>query len=1068
MKFSTPVVIVVDRDTKVDSNGKVRKYIQPVTDHFGIRVLVTPYPVIENSKDVVYILTGKEGVKWLSDRKVVRKGSSVKSVSSRAYLYNGSFYIVTEDVMDTNLKEVVISEIRWAARLACRVYITGSPNPVLGRYRYVKNFSEAIDYINRRDKPVTVSLDLETIGLDPFHKYIQEQPYNARIVSIAVSYKAGMSDVWYTLSEKMTKQDLYQIKFLVTSPKVKLTGANLKFDAIWLNVQWGIEIQNQTFDTNLVGSLLDENRSNSLNMHAKVYTDLGGYDDSFNRLYDKGRMDKVPVEALLPYAGGDTDACYQVSLKMKKALVRNKSLQKFFTRVVMPANKAISKLEYRGVVVDLEVYKKLEIEFTKKAQDITAELMGLVPKTVRNKYPSATDFNSDGIIVDFLFSKQGLGLKPLLKTVKTKKPSCSGEHYERLVENHPNNEALKKFVDLMKDYNSTTKSLSTYISGFMNHIRSDGRFHPLYNLFKSYDGGTLTGRLSANNPAWQCQPEYSMILTDKGYKSIRYVIDRLRKGLRVNVLSHDGKYHKVTDWYDNGVKDVLRVTLNNGYRVDCTGNHPLLTVRGWVIANELLLGDSVFTYSFFRSLYASISRLSRAEIWKIVCCKEERDKVSCMLGMFVRLWKDSISNSWEFKVREYKNLWLFLGGGKKEAWASKWKSGLRSYDSDLSILDGNEGSMFKSEQRFLQVLWRSWDICLRKVDEVQEFFGGYGGKTGRLFFGKSGCRWELLSRELQVDSERRAEFEQKEFKEKQVVSIVSIGELQTYGLSVEESYTYISEGVIVHNTVPKHTKYAKILRSPVIPPPGFSILKLDYSQGELRIVADVANEKTMLRAFKNNEDLHKLTACAANNMTLEMLYKLPKEKQETLRFGGKAGNFGLVYKISPKGFMYYAKTTYGVTMTLQEAEEYHSSYFGLYSGLGDWHDECISIARQYGKIINKLGRPRHLPLIHSPDFSVRSKQERRAINSGIQSCLSDMMLLALVELDRIYPDLWAFGITHDESQFYVPTDDVILWRDRIREVMENLPLDEFGWEPKVHFNADAEFSSDNLGLCEAI
>jgi hypothetical protein len=84
-----------------------------------------------------------------------------------------------------------------------------------------------------------------------------------------------------------------QITWLLTSPKVKLRGANLKFDLIWIAVKWGIECTNFKFDTLLVGTILDENRSNSLNLHAKVYTTIGGYDDSFNKTQDKGKMDKI-------------------------------------------------------------------------------------------------------------------------------------------------------------------------------------------------------------------------------------------------------------------------------------------------------------------------------------------------------------------------------------------------------------------------------------------------------------------------------------------------------------------------------------------------------------------------------------------------------------------------------------------------------------------------------------------------------------------------------------------------------------------------------------------------------
>jgi DNA polymerase I-like protein with 3'-5' exonuclease and polymerase domains len=85
--------------------------------------------------------------------------------------------------------------------------------------------------------------------------------------------------------------------------------------------------------------------------------------------------------------------------------------------------------------------------------------------------------------------------------------------------------------------------------------------------------------------------------------------------------------------------------------------------------------------------------------------------------------------------------------------------------------------------------------------------------------------------------------------------------------------------------------------------------------------------------------------------------------------------------------------------------------------------------------------------------------ERQAINSPIQSCLSDMMLLAMVELDRRWPDLWIFGMTHDSLELYVPLDDVDVMVPAIKDVMENLPVADFGWTPGIPFVVDAEVAT---------
>jgi len=271
-----------------------------------------------------------------------------------------------------------------------------------------------------------------------------------------------------------------------------------------------------------------------------------------------------------------------------------------------------------------------------------------------------------------------------------------------------------------------------------------------------------------------------------------------------------------------------------------------------------------------------------------------------------------------------------------------------------------------------------------------------------------------------------------------------------------------------YQTIPKHTKWAKPLRTVYIPPPGYAILKLDSSQGEVRVTACVANEKTMLNAYKSGMDLHAITAAKLNNMTLEEFFALSQEVQDELRFGGKAGNFGLIYGMGAAGFVAYARNTYGVVLTLEQAQDFHESFFELYTGLHPWHDESKAFARKHGYVRNPLGRIRHLPLINSKMSDIRAQAERQSINSPVQSCLSDMMLLAMVEIDRRYPDLWMFGMTHDEVQTYVPVDDVMEWASRLKEVMENLPLHEFGWNPPLKFVADAEASEVNLAVCKKL
>ena len=229
-----------------------------------------------------------------------------------------------------------------------------------------------------------------------------------------------------------------------------------------------------------------------------------------------------------------------------------------------------------------------------------------------------------------------------------------------------------------------------------------------------------------------------------------------------------------------------------------------------------------------------------------------------------------------------------------------------------------------------------------------------------------------------------------------VVEVEFAGCMQTWGIQVAVDSSHVTAGVVTHNTgrtsardpaiqtLPKHSKWAKKLRKAYIAPPGHVILNVDFSQGELRICAVLANEPTMIKAYQAGIDLHAMTAAQLSGYEYNEFMALPEDVRDELRFGGKAGNFGLIYGMQHKGFREYAYTTYGVSMTDEEAYIKREKFFELYSRLLAWHETYKQYAHQYQMVRSPLGRIRHLPLIASKDNDMVSQAERQAIN-----CLSD-------------------------------------------------------------------------------
>jgi DNA polymerase I-like protein with 3'-5' exonuclease and polymerase domains len=271
--------------------------------------------------------------------------------------------------------------------------------------------------------------------------------------------------------------------------------------------------------------------------------------------------------------------------------------------------------------------------------------------------------------------------------------------------------------------------------------------------------------------------------------------------------------------------------------------------------------------------------------------------------------------------------------------------------------------------------------------------------------------------------------------------------------------------------IPKHGKWAKKIRRCFPAPPGYLVMERDYSQGELRVVACIANESNMIAAYRAGRDLHAETAGPFRGYDYDHMMELKildKVLFDAIRQLGKAGNFGLLYGMGVEGFMDYAWLNYGVKLTYQEAFEFREAFFKRYPGLLEYHRVYKEFARKHGYVRGPQGRIRHLPLIKSPIRELASKAERQACNSPVQGCLSDMLLWSLgmeheTGLTKVCP---SFGSCHDAGYNYVPEDkNVELARQHV-EIMENLPFEKVFWKPQLKFIADAKLGPNMAEMKE--
>ena len=166
------------------------------------------------------------------------------------------------------------------------------------------------------------------------------------------------------------------------------------------------------------------------------------------------------------------------------------------------------------------------------------------------------------------------------------------------------------------------------------------------------------------------------------------------------------------------------------------------------------------------------------------------------------------------------------------------------------------------------------------------------------------------------------------------------------------------------------------------------LISADYNQIEMRILADMADVKELKKAFKNNQDIHSLTA--------SQVFDLPLNKiSDDLRRKAKAINFGIIYGITQYGL---AKQ---ISVSNQDAQNFINEYFKKFPEIKDYMNSTVKFCRKNGYVNNIFGRRIHLRNINDKNFAIRSFQERAAINAPIQGSAADIIRLAMIEIDRI-------------------------------------------------------------------
>ena len=229
--------------------------------------------------------------------------------------------------------------------------------------------------------------------------------------------------------------------------------------------------------------------------------------------------------------------------------------------------------------------------------------------------------------------------------------------------------------------------------------------------------------------------------------------------------------------------------------------------------------------------------------------------------------------------------------------------------------------------------------------------------------------------------------------------------------------------------IPIRTERGRLIRKAFIArDENYTLLSADYSQIELRIIAALSGEENMIKAFKNNEDIHKSTAAKVFNVALEDVTKEQRSNAKTV-------NFGIIYGVSAFGL------SNQTSLSRKESAELIDAYYASYPKLKSYMSNQVDFARENGYVQTVLGRRRYLKDINSANMMVKSGAERNAVNAPIQGSAADIIKIAMINIyKKLTSENWKSKMllqVHDELVFDVHHSEIEKIQPMIKHEMEN-------------------------------
>jgi DNA polymerase I len=245
--------------------------------------------------------------------------------------------------------------------------------------------------------------------------------------------------------------------------------------------------------------------------------------------------------------------------------------------------------------------------------------------------------------------------------------------------------------------------------------------------------------------------------------------------------------------------------------------------------------------------------------------------------------------------------------------------------------------------------------------------------------------------------------------------------------------------------IPVRTELGRRIRAAFVPEPGWRLVAADYSQVELRILAHVCGEESLVEAFRHGEDIHRRTAAEVFGVALDQITSAQRDIAKTT-------NFSVIYGVTAFGL------ARGLRITSREAQDYLDRFFARHPKVRAWLDRTVKEGRERGYVETLRGRRRYLPELRSGNPNLRSFAERVATNAPIQGTAADMIKIAMIRMGAAMTEARLASRmllqVHDELLFEAPPEEEERLMALAAEVMEGAMTLEVPLKVDVKAGAD--------------